>query len=281
MAAINFDTANTGYGGNYGGGGGYGYPMPYPICYDNGRDNGLTEAIVLAAVLGNGFNNHDDHGHDCHDKCCEKMIELSDHHNDHNHECDEIHDVQMEVCAAERQIGEGFADAARDTLEAKYALSGDIKDCCCELDRDILGTKFELSKEILNNRFETALLGKDLTREIDLQSCGINRNIDDVKFKQAIFAKEAQAQLDKCCCELKEVTTATSNETQKLMLKIDNKNDQKEADRERRALERKIDQLQADIRSKEQADVLIANSGTITDSLNTAIANLGSTLTTA
>lgn len=288
MAAINFDTANTGYGGNYGGG----YAVPYYGGYCN--DNNLTEAVILAALLGNGFNgHHDGHGHDCHDKCCEKMIDMHDHHDDHNHTVDEIHDVEREVCASERQMAEGFSDVDRDVLEAKYALSGDIKDCCCGLDRDILETKFDLSKEILNSRFENALQGKDIIREIDLQSCKIEKDIADVKFNQLLIAKDAQAQLDKCCCELKEkirdsidVTRQESNETQKLMLKIDNKNDLKDAERERRELERRLDnvkeelrELRSDKRERDGRDEqnILNNFGTITDSLNKVITALGNT----
>lgn len=237
MAGINYDTANTGYGGNYGGGA-YG-------C------SGIAELAALGLIFGNGF----DRNKDCNDCCCEKMLNMHDHHDDHNHEIDEIHDVEREVCASERLMSEGFRDLQRDTLEAK----------------------FDLDKDILINRFETATLGKDIIREIDLQSCGINRNIDDVKFKQAIFAKEASMELQKCCCDLEnrirdsiDVTRKENDKTRDLITanRIEDFRD-------------KIERLEADARSKAQAEILIANSGTITDSLNTAIANLGSTLTTA
>lgn len=268
MAAINFDTANTGYGGNYGGGG-YGYGGGYGgYC-----GNGILDIAALGLVFGDGFGRRGRGDDCCGNKCCEKMIDMHDHHDDHNHEVDEIHGVQMEVCAAERQMSD---------------LAMMLQKCCCDTDKDVLEAKYDLGTQILESKFENALQGKDIIREIDLQSCGINRNIDGVNFKQAIFAKEAQAQLDACCCKLEnkirdsiDATNKTACDTQMLIIKTDAKNDLKDAERENRALERKIDQLLADKRSKEQADVLIANSGTITDSLNTAIANLGSTLTTA
>lgn len=273
MAAINFDTANTGYGGNYGGG----YAMPYYGGYCN--DNNLTEAVILAALLGNGFNgHHDGHGHDCHDKCCEKMIDMHDHHDDHNHTVDEIHDVEREVCASERQMAD---------------LAMMLQKCCCDTERDVLETKYDLGTQILESKFENALQGKDIIREIDLQSCKIEKDVADVKFNQSLIAKDAAMQLAECCCELKEkirdsidVTRQESNETQKLMLKIDNKNDLKDAERERRELERRLDnvkeelrELRSDKRERDGRDEqnILNNFGTITDSLNKVITALGNT----
>lgn len=241
---------------------------------------GVIEGLLFGALLGNrrGFGGD---GDGC-CKCCEKMIDMHDHHDDHNHEVDEIHGVQMEVCAAERQLADVAmmlqkccCDTDRDVLDAKF-----------DLDRDILESKFDLSTQILNNRFESTVQFKDLTHDVDLQSCGINRNIDSVKFNQEIIAKDAAMQLADCCCKLEnkirdsiDATNKAACEGRELALKIDAKNDAKEAERERRALERQIDILMADKRKNDDRNEqnILNNFGTITDSLNKVVTALGNT----
>lgn len=244
---------NAGYGGGYGGGwGGFG-------------------GIGLFGLLGlRGIDDRDRdrRGDDC---CCSKMIEMHDQHNDHDHVMDGQHAIQMEVCAAEREM---------------CNLAMELQECCCETQRDILETKFDLSTQILNNRFETAMLGKDIIHDIDVQSCGINRNVDQLRFDQAILAKDAQAQLAACCCTLEnkirdsiDVTKDCCCETQKLMLQIDAKNDLAAAAKERRDLERELDEIRFERRLRNDRDEqnILNNFGTITDSLNKVITALGNT----
>lgn len=274
MANINFDTANTGYGGNYGGGS---YPMPYPIyCNNNDNDNNWTDLAALALVTGDGFGRRGRGDDCCDDKCCTKMIDMHDHHDDHNHEMDGIHGVEKEVCAAERQAADlammlqkCCCDTDKDILEAKY-----------DLGNNILETKFDLDRDILTNRFESTVQFKDLTHDVDLQSCGINRNIDSVKFNQQIIAKDAAMQLADCCCELKEkirdsadAAHADADATRALI----NKN-------EFRNLERELAELRAEKRNRAVSDTIVANIGsgtqTLTNTLNDIIDTIGG-ITTA
>lgn len=257
MAAINFDTANTGYGGNYGGGGYGGW---------GGGFGGIAPVGLFGLIGADGLGRRRGD-----DDCCEKMIDMHDHHDDHNHEVDEIHGVQMEVCAAERQMSD---------------LAMMLQKCCCDTDKDILEAKYDLGTQILNNRFESTVQFKDLTHDVDLQSCGINRNIDSVKFNQEIIAKDAAMQLADCCCKLEnkirdsiDATNKAACEGRELALKIDAKNDAKEAEKERRALERQIDILMADKRKNDDRNEqnILNNFGTITDSLNKVITALGNT----
>lgn len=260
--------------GGMGGGFGFGYGG-----YGGG---GVIEGLLFGALLNNNRFGRGVDGEGCCDKCCTKMIDMHDHHNDHDHTVDEIHDVEREVCASERQMGDYAmmlqkccCDTDKDVLEAKYDLANNI-----------LEAKYDLSSQIQNGTFQTALQFKDVTHDLDLQACGINRNVDSVKFNQELLAKDAAMQLADCCCKLEnkirdsiDATNSCCCETQKLMLQIDAKNDAKEADRERRALERQIDGLMADKRQRDGNDTqnILNNFGTITDSLNKVITALGNT----
>lgn len=270
---------------------------------NDGLGGGLVTGLLLGSLtrggmFGGGYGYGDGYGRDggrgcCGNKCCEKMIDMHDHHDDHNHEVDEIHGVQMEVCAAERQV----ADVAMM-----------LQKCCCDTDKDVLEAKYDVGSQVQETKYAGALNTKDIIREIDLQTCKvekdvlenkyelskqifegdckIQKDIAGVNFNQMVISKDAAMQLDQCCCKLenkiRDSIDATNNcccETQKLMLQIDAKNDMKEADRERRALERQIDNLVADKRQRDNNDTqnVLNNFGTITDSLNKVITALGNT----
>lgn len=245
--------------------GGYGYGA-----------GGIFEGLILGALVGRGGfgfdGRRDGHGDGCGcGCCCSKMIDMHDHHNDHDHTVDEIHDVEREVCAAERQMGD-------------YAMM--LQKCCCDTDKDVLEAKYALGTQISDAKWANALQSEKIIHDIDIQACGINRNIDEVKFNQAIFAKDAAAQLAACCCTLEnkirdsiDVTKDCCCETQKLMLSIDAKNDMAAAERERRALQREIDELRFDKKFRDSRDEqnVLNNFGTITDSLNKVITALGNT----
>lgn len=255
------------YNDSIGGAGGFGFGMG---GYGAG---GIFEGLILGALLGNrGFGLD---GRDNKDCCCTKMIDMHDHHNDHDHTIDAINDLGGTLSNIALEMQECCCDTQAAILNTKY-----------DLGVNILESKFDLDKDILINRYENALQGKDIIREIDLQSCGINRNIDEVKFNQAIFAKDAAAQLAACCCTLENKIRDSIDATNKccceqtaLALKIDAKNDMAFAERERRDLERKIDCLLADKRDRDGRDEqnILNNFGTITDSLNKVITALGNT----
>ena len=58
---------------------------------------------------------------------------------------------------------------------------GELSECCCDLKAKVESTACATQKEIMQNRFDNALLQKDMQATILKCCCDTNRNIDDLK----------------------------------------------------------------------------------------------------
>lgn len=154
-----------------------------------GDGGGGIWAILLLALCGRGFGGWG--GGDCGRGGCGGDAEINGRFNSLENQIDNLNDQ-----AALRFNLKEICDGHMATLESK----GDII-------REVLENKFDITKEVMENRFDTAIGFKDAQLQTAECCCGINRNIDAVRFQQAqdtaaiIAAQTAGTQrvLDKMC----------------------------------------------------------------------------------
>lgn len=93
------------------------------------------------------------------------------------------------------QISNGFADAATNL---------------CNVRSDILTGNMGLQNSILDSKYADAINSGNVIREIVSQTNELNTNLLTTQLN-------AQAQLDKCCCDIKELIRADGDETRALI----------------------------------------------------------------
>lgn len=178
--------------------------VPFVTAGSNYGDcgGGSIWAILLLALCGRGFGGF---GGDCGGRggySDADGAEINGRFNSLEQQIDSVNEQNAirfnlkEICDGHMATLESKGEIIREVIEGKYDLS-----------KEVLQSDCGLSKEILNNRFDTALGFKDAQLQLAECCCGVNRNIDAVRFQNAqdtaavIAAGTANTQkiLDKMC----------------------------------------------------------------------------------
>lgn len=166
-----------------------------------GDSGGGIWAILLLALCGRGFGGcGGDYGRGGYSDA--DSAEINGRFNSLENQIDAVNEQNAirfnlkEICDGHMATLESKGDIIREVIESKY-----------DLDKSVQSAECDLTKDILNNRFETAIGFKDAQLQLAECCCGVNRNIDAVRFQNAqdtaavIAAQTAGTQkiLDKMC----------------------------------------------------------------------------------
>lgn len=105
--------------------------------------------------------------------------------------------------------GWGNRNGTQETLTSEEFIKRDIfntnqnvSTTGCQTQRDVLESKYNAAVNTLENRYTTQLGFANTNSQLADCCCGINRNIDSVRYDALLTAKDAQMQLADCCCKL-------------------------------------------------------------------------------
>lgn len=150
---------------------------PYPMFYGNGYGNsgffggdGIWALILLALIWGgnNGFGGFGNGWNN---------VATTDFVSSEFTQRDVTNGTQSVLTA----LSNGFSNAAQDT---------------CNLRSDVLTGNMSLSNQILDSKYANAIGDCNIQRDILSQTNELNTNLLTTQLN-------AQAQLDKCCCDLR------------------------------------------------------------------------------
>lgn len=180
---------------------GYAYPvMPYGYG-NNGFGNGMEWILGLVALgmftnggmWGNGNN----------------QVATTDFVSSQFTQ-EAVHDLSTQVCS-------GFANTNSTIANGNQNLSNlisngfaDAATNLCNVRSDVLLGNMGLQNSILDSKYADAINSGNVIREIVGQTNELNTNLLTTQLN-------AQAHLDKCCCDLKELIRADGDETRALI----------------------------------------------------------------
>jgi hypothetical protein len=108
--------------------------------------------------------------------------------------------------------GNGLGNNNQENIDTRFierdifSTNQNVSTTSADINSNVCNTKYDLGTEILENRYAS-----------QLGDCSINRNLDSVRYDNLLTAKDIQAQMAECCCNLRAEGLAN---TQKILDKM-------------------------------------------------------------